>query len=94
MREVVEPFASSRSVACEVEAFAEALSRTAHERKRLVSARRAAVRAKYLTARMAASIEEIYEELLQRRSFTPRASAALQPSVGPISLAVPDAPEL
>ncbi len=78
----------------EVEAFAAALGRAACERRRLVPARSAALRAKYSTGHMVANVEAIYEELLERRSFTPSATAVLQPSAGSISLAVQDAPEM
>jgi glycosyltransferase involved in cell wall biosynthesis len=66
MREIVEPATNRELVKSgEVEAFAEALGKATRDHIRLVSARGAAVRAKYSTARMVASIEAIYEELLQ-----------------------------
>ena len=93
--DVVEPGTDGELVKSgECESFAEALAKVAHRRRMVSLERSAAVRERYSTARMAANIEGIYEELLERRRFTPSATVALQSSAESISLAVPNAPEL
>ncbi len=75
--DVVEPGADGELVKSgEDEAFAQALAKVGHKRKRIAPERSAVVREHYSTARMVASIERIYEELLERGSFMPRAARA------------------
>jgi len=93
--DVVEPATDGELVnSGECERFAAALVKVAQRRRMVSCERSAAVRERYSTARMAANIERIYKELLERRTFMPGATTKLQPSVGSISVAAPDAAEL
>ena len=87
VRDVVEPAPDGELVKSgDIDAFAEALARVANQRRRLTPERSAAVRAKYATRHMVASVEAIYQELLERRGFRPNDRT--------ISLAMPDTPDV
>jgi glycosyltransferase involved in cell wall biosynthesis len=67
VRDVVEAEDGELVAGGEVEAFSHALSKLARARARLSDQRSAAIRQKYSTARMARTLEGIYDELVERK---------------------------